>query len=153
MPRQFNGKYEFDQNGINEIISEKGDIFLALREVRWSENKPFKLDLRHYRSDEFEDKTLKGCSFTDDDADDLVKILIENGFGENEALVDAITSSRPDLCYILKEELNSDCGMAKEDARKKLFERRQTEDEEMDESGYFERPDESYYRPEDLLGA
>ena len=62
-------KYEYDNNGIDEIISEKNDKFIAIREVRWKEDKPFKLDIRNYISKEEGDIALKGISLTDEEAD------------------------------------------------------------------------------------
>lgn len=140
----FNGKYEYDKEGIDHILSEKGDLFLALREIRWSPDKPFKLDLRHYKSDENGDITLKGCSFTDDDADELTSVLIKEGFGDNDELLDTITEYRPDLCRALKTALNSDIDIPEKDARVQLYERRMKTDEA--ESDYDE-----YYDPRRLL--
>ena len=146
----FKGKYEMKENGINEIISERGDMFLALREVRWSESKPFKLDLRHYKSDEEGDITLKGVSFTDDDADEIVNALIKNGFGDNDQIAETIISERPSLARTIKSMDVSETG---EDARQRLFSRRAAEDEESDDEGYFPSTsdDVTYYRPEELL--
>ena len=146
----FKGKYEMKENGINEIISERGDMFLALREVRWSENKPFKLDLRHYKSDEEGDITLKGVSFTDNDADEIVNALIKNGFGDNDQIAETIISERPSLARTIKSMDISETG---EDARQRLFSRRAAEDEESDDEGYFpsSSDDVTYYRPEELL--
>lgn len=152
----FNGKYEMKQDGINEIISERGDIFLALREVRWSESKPFKLDLRHYKSDEEGDKTLKGVSFTDDDADEIVDVLIKNGYGDNDQIAGTIVSERPALARTIKSMDISEEDV-KQDARQRLFSRRAAEDEESDDEGYFPSTsddityDVTYYRPEELL--
>lgn len=141
MPRQFNGKYEYNTEGINEIISEKGDIFLALREVRWTDGKPFKLDLRNYRSSEDGDITLKGCSFNDDDADELTKIFIEKGFGDNSEIANAIVECRPDLCRELKSIFAEGADLSEVDSRVTLFQRRQKDDEllagELGEDGYF----------------
>lgn len=147
MSRQFNGKYEYNQDGINEIISERGDIFLALREVRWTTGKPFKLDLRNYRSSEEGDITLKGCSFNDDDADELTRVLIENGFGDNTEIADTIVQYRPDLCRELKSIFNDRTDLPEIDSRVTLFQRRQDDDERLaDENG------DDYFNPKDILG-
>lgn len=147
MSRQFNGKYEYNQDGINEIISERGDIFLALREVRWTTGKPFKLDLRNYRSSEEGDITLKGCSFNDDNADELTRVLIENGFGDNTEIADTIVQYRPDLCRELKSIFNDRTDLPEIDSRVTLFQRRQDDDERLaDENG------DDYFNPKDILG-
>lgn len=98
----FNGKYEYDLNGIDRIISEKGDYFFALREVRWSHDKEFKNDLRRYRSAEEGDIPLKGCSFSDEEGDELVKTMIEEGFGEDNEIAQSIMENREGLCDILR---------------------------------------------------
>lgn len=152
----FNGKYERKENGIDEIISERGDMFLALREIRWSSSRPFKLDLRHYKSDEEGGKTLKGVSFTDDDADEIVNALLKNGFGDNESVAEIISSERPDLFRLLQNIEVSEEDV-KRDARQRLFSIRAAEDEESDDEGYFSHEstssdDVTYYRPEELLG-
>ena len=144
-----NGKYEYKKDGIDQIISEHGDMFLALREVRWSANKDYKLDLRHYRSDELGDKTLKGCSFNDDEADELTKILLSEGFGDDYEIAGALASYRPNICKALFESgvlpdiesQNSD-----DDTRVKLFSKRCVEKDKQQE----EDSDE-YYDPRELL--
>lgn len=146
MPRQFNGKYEYNKEGINEIISERGDVFLALREVRWAQGKPYKLDLRNYRSSEEGDITLKGCSFTDDDADELTKVFIENGFGDNSEIANAIVEHRPDLCRELKSIFGENADLSEVDSRVRLFERRQIDDERLADEN-----DEDYFNPGRIL--
>lgn len=149
----FNGRYEYKQNGINEIISERGDMFLALREVRWSESRPFKLDLRNYKSDEDGERALKGVSFTDDDADEITLALLKNGFGDDDIVAETIATERPSL-YRTIQSIEISEEEVKEDARQRLFSRRAAEDESSDEEGYFSHEssdDVTYYRPEELL--
>lgn len=141
----FNGKYEFDQEGIDQILSERGDYFLALREVRWQSNKEFKNDLRHYKSDEDGDIPLKGCAFSDDEADELVRVLLEEGFGDNNEIAAVIAEHRPGIGKAIKpvisieKDANSDT-----DSRCRLFQRRQKNDEiEMDNVSSLD----DYYNP------
>lgn len=148
MPREFNGKYEFKTDGINSTISERGDLFLALREVRWSENKDYKLDLRNYKSDEYGDKTLKGVSFTEEDADELVKVLIENGFGDDKEIVSALMDHRPNICYELGSEGYDDNGV--EDERKKRLFTRLSGEEELDDDSDSSLDD--FYDPREVMG-
>ena len=149
MAGTFNGKYEYDPNGVNRIINEKGNLFIALREVRWSEGKDFKMDLRNYKSDEEDDIPLKGISFNDDEADELVKVLIEEGFGDSDEITEAIITNRPDLCERLACCEGYDHDEAGVDARKRLFSRRMEYDEtKMDEE---EKDSDEYYDPRSLL--
>lgn len=149
MAKPFDGKYEYDPKGVDHIISERGNMFLALREVRWSAGKDFKLDLRNYRSDEENDIPLKGCSFTDDDADELVSVLIREGFGDNDDIVDVLTSTRPDVCKKMKEVFKEGADMSAVDARVFLYQRRQEYDEEQ--MAKEDMDDETYHSPERLL--
>lgn len=145
MTREFNGQYEFDPNGINEIISEKGDTFLALREVRWRSDKEFKLDLRHYRSDEFGDKTLKGCSFFDEDADELTRILLQHGLGDDIEIANTITEFRPGLCRELQEIFKEGADLSEVDSRynRLLYKNMDDDMESIEEGGSLD----DYYDP------
>lgn len=147
MPKTFNGQYEYKEDGINQIISERGDMFLALREVRWSANKDYKLDLRHYRSDELGDKTLKGCSFNDDEADELTKVLLSEGFGDDYEIAGALVSYRPNICKALFESglLPDIDDIEGDDTREKLFSKRCVEKDEQEEDS------DEYYDPRELI--
>lgn len=140
----FNGEYEYDPNGIDQIISEKGNWFLALREVRWSKNKDFKMDLRHYMSDEAGDQARKGCSFTYDEADDLVRVLLEEGFGDEKAIAETIMEHRPNLCGELACLEGYD-DYNKTDSRETLFTRINDTEYEKDEE------EEEYYNPREAI--
>lgn len=144
MARQFNGKYEMNPNGVvNEIISEKGNFFMALREVRWSSDKDFKLDIRNYESTEEKDIPYKGIAFTDEEADELTRVFIEKGFGDDKTIAETLLEHRPNLCDHLRCVEGADFNYD-EDARTKLFEIR-NKDIELDDDS------EGYYDPEELI--
>lgn len=78
--------YEYDPNGVNEIIDELSPTsYLSLRSVRWSEDGDFKLDLRRYfvKQDESE-MPGKGCSIHNPNR--LANVLFSNGFGDTETI-------------------------------------------------------------------
>lgn len=106
----FNGNYEKDENGIDRIIDERGNQFLAMRMVRWNDNKEFKLDIRKYVLSETGETPLKGISFlTEEGPDELTKILVEEGFGNNTDLFKTIKEKRPELeSYFIKDFLDRD---------------------------------------------
>lgn len=87
----FTGKYEYDTEGIDRIIDERGNSALILRNVRWNEDKDFKLDLRNYYFTDEGERYGKGISFlTEDGPDELVRILLEEGYGKPDEIAEAI---------------------------------------------------------------
>lgn len=134
----FNGNYEKDENGIDRIIEERGNQFLAMRMVRWNDNKEFKLDIRKYVLSETGETPLKGISFlTEEGPDELTKILVEEGFGNNVDLFETIKRKRPELeSYFIRDYLDRD--------NKDL-------QSHLDTYPIIEDNTEEYYDPEELL--
>lgn len=134
----FNGNYEKDENGIDRIIEERGNQFLAMRMVRWNDNKEFKLDIRKYILSETGETPLKGISFlTEEGPDELTKILVEEGFGNNSDLFETIKEKRPELeSYFIKDYLDKDIETLKS---------------HLDTYPIIEDNMEEYYDPEELL--
>jgi len=95
----FDLKYEYQEDGINRIIEEKGNYFSALRMVRWKDSAEYKLDLRKYKSDESGEIPLKGYSFmTEDGPSELMSVFIEEGYGDTTQIANSIFTHRPDIC-------------------------------------------------------
>lgn len=134
----FNGNYEKDENGIDRIIEERGNQFLAMRMVRWNDNKEFKLDIRKYVLSETGETPLKGISFlTEEGPDELTKILVEEGFGNSADLFETIKEKRPELeSYFIRDYLDRD--------NKDL-------QSHLDTYPIIEDNTEEYYDPEELL--
>lgn len=92
----------------NHIITEKGNTFIALRKIAWDLGKEEKLDLRKYvvNSDGSE-RMMKGISFDDDTADELVHTLTKTGYGDTRMIMGNL-KERPDfmdaLSYVLSDE-------------------------------------------------
>lgn len=79
--------YSFKEDGINQVIDELSPTsYLSLREVRWTPDGEFKLDLRRYfvKPDDTE-MPGKGCSIHNPDR--LTNVLVNAGFGDSEKLL------------------------------------------------------------------
>jgi hypothetical protein len=88
-------------------IDEKGNTFIALRKIDWGNKGDYKLDLRKYYASETGETMSKGVSFlTDDGPNELTKVLIETGYGDDEELANAIIERRPELLGKICSEMN-----------------------------------------------
>lgn len=97
-------KLELDQS-VNEVFDEvPGNSFLALRKLRWSENSPFKLDIRKwYVNSEGEEIAGKGVAFmTQEGPDNLIEALLKHGYGDTRKTLNGI-KDRDDFAVAVKE--------------------------------------------------
>ena len=102
MAKEFN--LEIDDS-LNEVIDEvPGNRFIALRRLRWSEDAPFKVDIRNwYTNSEGEEIAGKGVSFmTPEGPDNLIEALLKNGFGDTRKTLNGI-KDREDFLIAVKE--------------------------------------------------
>lgn len=82
-----NISFEIKEDGINELIDERNNSILALREVAWN-GRQFHLELRKWIVDETGDKPMKGTSFlTEDGPNNLVNTMTKLGFGTTEKIL------------------------------------------------------------------
>lgn len=89
MPFKKDGNISFTikVDGINELIDERNNSILALREVGWNDKEP-RLELRRWIVDENGDKPMKGVSFlTEDGPHNLVNSMTKLGFGNTETIL------------------------------------------------------------------
>lgn len=99
-------KLEIDPS-IDEVIDEvPGNSFIALRKLRWTENGPFKLDLRRwYTTSAGEEVAGKGVSFmTEEGPSNLIQALLSNGYGDTRKTLDGI-KDRDDFLENIKDIL------------------------------------------------
>ena len=104
-----NSEFKYSFRGINRIIEEKGNTFLRLAVIAWVgededvDPSKIKLDLRKYTTDaEGNEKMLKGVSFmTEQGPHDLVHVMVEEGFGNTEKILDTI-KTRTDFSDAVK---------------------------------------------------
>jgi hypothetical protein len=114
------------QEGFDFIIEESGNSSINLRKVSWNGRDP-KLDLRKWAYQDGQERAMKGVTLTDEGADELTGVLVEEGYGETKRLTKAIMS---------REEY--------EDVMKHIND----PEEDNDDDG-----SEGYYDPSELLGS
>lgn len=88
--------YEVDPN-FDYVLEERANTFIALRKIKWGSQTESKLDIRKYRATEEGEMMMKGCSITDEGANELTKILVEQGYGSDKEIYDAIINNRPEI--------------------------------------------------------
>lgn len=74
--------FEVNQDGINEIIEEKGNVVLMLREIAWN-GRESHLELRKWIIDVDKEQPMKGVSFISQEGPtNLVNNMVKHGFGD-----------------------------------------------------------------------
>lgn len=99
--------YEFNLTGIDEIIEEKGNAFIALREVAWGSGNS-KLEIRKWYTNANGDETpSKGVTFmTEDGPNQLVETMTGLGYGDTERVLQKL-NEREDFRPALNNILNN----------------------------------------------
>jgi hypothetical protein len=116
-------------------IDEKGNTFIALRQIDWGNKGEYKLDLRKYYASEEGETMSKGLSFlTEDGPDELTRVLIETGYGDDEQIANTLIENRPYVLAHIKAEFDSNPELVKS----------------LGDSRFFKK-DEEYYDPEELM--
>lgn len=93
-------------DGFDNIISEKGNTYISLRKVKWSENAIPKLDLRkYYTNADGEEVISKGVCFDDEGADELTRVLVDSGYGNTREVIDSL-SRREDFEQAYNDSIN-----------------------------------------------
>lgn len=98
---KFNGGpifYEVNPDGPNVQVEEVSSTsFIAMREVRWNPDGPFKLDIRRYFiKQDGEEMPGKGISISD--PNNLTETLVQNGYGRVPKLLQNIQAYRGGIC-------------------------------------------------------
>lgn len=73
------------------IIEEGQNTSINLRKISWN-GRPAKLDIRKWSYTENGERAMKGIGLTDDGANELTNILVEQGYGDTRRLVEALKS-------------------------------------------------------------
>lgn len=94
------------EEGQDFIIDEKGNQFIALRKLSWSEGKDPKWDIRKWITNpDGTELPMKGTSFlTEEGPHTLTKVLCEQGFGHTDDILNGI-KDRDDFRYSLNKVL------------------------------------------------
>ena len=117
---------DIKKDGINELIDEKGNSTIMLREVSWSGRENYKLELRRWIVEEAGDKPLKGVSFlTEDGPNNLVHTMTKLGFGKTDVILNN-----------LKTREDFDQSLIKVIGKTKINEAKESEIEISDEDYY-----------------
>ena len=91
-----NLSFTVKDDGINEVIDEKGNLTVMLREVSWGEREA-KLELRRWIIDIDKETPMKGCSFlTEEGPNNLVNTMVKHGFGDTNIILHEL-STREDF--------------------------------------------------------
>ena len=99
-------EYSVDPN-FDYTIDEKGNTFIALRKIDWNNSGNYKLDIRKYYASEEGEKMAKGVSFlTEDGPDELTKVLLETGYGNDEEIANTILENRKGILARIAVALN-----------------------------------------------
>jgi len=99
--------FKLKDGGINELISEKNNTVLMLREVSWGEKEDYHLELRKWYLDSTKETAGKGVVFnTEDSPHTLTETLCKLGFGKTENIVNNI-KDRPDFNEVILKQVVS----------------------------------------------
>ena len=116
-------------------IDEKGNTFIALRKIDWGNKGEYKLDLRKYYATESGENMNKGVSFlTEDGPNELTKVLIETGYGNDDEIANAIIENRIGILARINKELSENENLL-----------------EMINSADLDIDDDEFYDPEELI--
>lgn len=85
-------KYEINPDGKNEILSEHGNSFIALREVKWGDKANYKLELRKWvNKPNGEEQAMKGITFVDEEqVHEISTGLVSMGYGYTDDIINGI---------------------------------------------------------------
>lgn len=85
-------EFKVKEDGINEVIDEKGNMALMLREVAWN-GRDYHLELRKWIVDVDKEQPMKGCTFiTEEGPNNLVDTMIKHGYGNTRNILHELSS-------------------------------------------------------------
>lgn len=87
-------------------IDEKGNRYIALRKIDWGNRGEYKLDLRKYYANDAGEKMSSGVTMTDEAADELTKVLLETGYGNDDEIANTILEKRTGIVARIAKALN-----------------------------------------------
>lgn len=111
------------EEGFDFILEEGQNTSINLRKISWN-GRPSKLDIRKWNYTDSGERAMKGIGLSDEGADELAAVLVENGYGETRRLVKALKERESD------EEIDIELPA----------------EEEVEDDG-----EEEYYDPSELL--
>jgi hypothetical protein len=126
MAKDFNKEVTMDiQKDFDFIIEEGGNSSLNLRKISWNGRDP-KLDLRKWSYQDGQERAMKGVTMSDDGANELAGVLVEQGYGNTKRIIKAVRE-REEYSDVIKHFNDTE--------------------EDIDDGS------EEYYDPSELLGS
>ena len=112
------------EDGFDFVLEEGANTSINLRRIGWN-GRPSKIDIRKWVYNDGTERAMKGISLSDDGANELANILVEQGFGDTKRIGRAVMK-RQDYDGMFDNTISTN---------------------DMDSS-----EDEEYYDPSELLG-
>lgn len=113
------------EDNFDFIIEEGQNTSINLRKISWN-GRPSKLDIRKWSYQDGEERAMKGIGLSDEGANELTGILVEQGYGDTKRLIKAI-KEREDYDGSIKEN-------------------------NIEGTKYIDDDSEEYYDPSELFG-
>lgn len=111
-------KYSVDPN-FDFVLEERANTYIALRKIKWGENAEPKIDIRKYVATEEGERMMKGCSMSDEGANELAKVLVQQGYGKDKDIFESIIDNRPEITSRFIKEIKEFSDSAIEEHLKK----------------------------------
>lgn len=111
-------KYSVDPN-FDFVLEERANTYIALRKIKWGENSEPKIDIRKYVATEEGERMMKGCSMSDEGANELAKVLVQQGYGKDKDIFESIIDNRPEITSRFIREIKESSDSAIEEHLKK----------------------------------
>lgn len=99
-------KFEVDPN-FDFLLEEHGNTYISFRKIKWGDRAEAKLDIRKYVATEEGERMMKGCSFSDEGADELTRVLVREGYGKDKDIFESIIDTRPEITSRFIQEIRS----------------------------------------------
>lgn len=77
------------EDNFDFILEEGQNTSINLRRISWN-GRPSKVDIRKWVYNDGTERAMKGVSLSDEGADELANVLIEQGFGNTKRIIKAI---------------------------------------------------------------
>lgn len=122
-----NIQFEINPDGINELVDERNNTVMMLREVAWN-GRAHHLELRKWVVEENGERPLRGVAFMSEEGPhNLVNVMTANGFGDTKIILNN-----------LKDRADFDAALIETVGMQKVVEAKNTE---------YEVTNEDYYDP------
>lgn len=77
------------EDNFDFILEEGQNTSINLRRISWN-GRPSKIDIRKWVYNDGAERAMKGVSLSDEGANELANVLIEQGFGNTKRIIKAI---------------------------------------------------------------